>query len=133
MDSLQNNLPKTVSIVGEGPKKIGELDRPFEWLDEGILRGKIREAVEVLRGKYGYELFQSKLMLDLKEDFIRMSSSPGSYVFIADGDATVAVTNERGQNILVEVRLPGQPYFRGRLEGPRAFAKAIELPQLLPE
>lgn len=133
MDSLQNNLPTTVSRIGDGPKAIGELDRPFQWLAEVDIQAKLQQVASILRDKYGYQLFSGKLGLELKEDFNKMCMSAGAHVFIADAAATVAVMNERGQNLLVEIRLPGQPYLRGRIENIVAIAKAMDIQPLLSE
>lgn len=131
IEQKNEDMPVTIFNREGGPKPIGVVDRPFVEFDQQGIRERLKEAGEILLKKHGNDVFQNELGRQLKFDFIKMGSKPGSYVFIADSDVTIAMMNEEGKNLLVEVRRPGMPYQRGRIETKNQLGESLGFKALL--
>lgn len=122
LQHLQNqSLPSVITSHEGGPKMIGEIDREVVNCDDSVIRLRLLNVGEVLKAKHGEEQFKNELGVKIKQDFAKLNMAPqGSHFFIADSAVTVAFRKDV-DGITVEIRRPGQPYERGKLEQNKAL------------
>lgn len=121
-----------VTVTGaNGPRKIGELDKPVWNRTSSEIVELLANSAELLKKKYGEQVFQNDLGKQLKKDFKNLwKNGHGSHLFIADSDVTIAIMNENSKGLLIEIRKPGMPYQRGRIEGERIIGSVMGIKTL---